>query len=85
MKTISIKNIKENTLKINEFALESAEKVISKTINTTEDFQIFTEKTLKKTLNFSEKQQDIFFTKAENAKSMIWKNLNKTLDFFSKN
>jgi len=85
MKTISIKNIKEGTLKINEFALESTEKVVLKTIDTTEELQNFANKTLKKSLSFSEKQQDKIFINLENAKGMVWRNLNKTLDLFSKN
>lgn len=85
MKTISIKNIKEGTLKLNEFALESTEKVVLKTIDTTEELQNFANKTLKKSLSFSEKQQDKIFINLENAKGMVWRNLNKTLDLFSKN
>ncbi len=85
MKTISIKNIKEGTLKLNEFALESTEKVVLKTIDTTEELQNFANKTLKKSLSFYEKQQDKIFINLENAKGMVWRNLNKTLDLFSKN
>jgi hypothetical protein len=85
MKTISTKDIKDNTLKLNKFALKSTEKVISKTIDTAEDLQNFTSKTLKKSFNFTAKQQDNFFNQLEVGKGMIWKNLNKTFDFFSKN
>ena len=74
MKTISTKQIKENSNKINEFALESTEKVVIQTIAKTSDLQKFTAK-----------QQDSFFKNAENAKGMIWGKLNKSLDFFSKN
>ncbi|MEE9409199.1 MAG: hypothetical protein V3V28_14115 [Polaribacter sp.] len=85
MKTISTSNIKENTLKLNELALKSTEKVALKTINTVGNFQSYTSKTIKNSLNFTAKQQDNFFNNIENAKEIIWKNLNKGLDFFSKN
>ncbi|QNM85814.1 hypothetical protein H9W90_01455 [Polaribacter pectinis] len=85
MKTISTINIKDNTLKLNDFALESTEKAVLKTINTTEDLQKFTAKKLKSTLSFTAKQQENFFNKAENVKSLVWKKINKTVDFFSKN
>lgn len=82
---ISTKTIKENTLKLNRFALKATENVVSKTIDTTEDLQKFTSKAMKHSLKFSAKQQDKFFNHLENRKGMIWTNLNKTLDFFSKN
>jgi hypothetical protein len=85
MKTISIKQIKENSVKLNEFALESTEKVALQTIAKTGGLQKFTAKTIKNTLAFTAKQQDSFFKNAESTKGMIWKNLNKGLDFFSKN
>jgi hypothetical protein len=85
MKTISKINIKENTLKLNSFALKSTEKVVSKTIDSAEDLQNITSKTIKNGLAFSAKQQDNFFNNLEKGKGMIWKKLNKTLDFFSKN
>lgn len=85
METISIKNIKENTLKLNQFALESTEKVVLKTIDKAEKLQNKTSNFLQNSLNFSDKQQDNLFNNLENGKKMIWKNLNKTLDFFNKN
>lgn len=85
MKTITATNIKENTLKINQFALKSTEKVVLKTIDTVEDLQDYTAKKLKTTFDFTAKQQDNFFNNLEKGKGKIWKNVNKTLDFFSKN
>jgi hypothetical protein len=71
-------------LKVNEFALENTEKIISKTIDKVEDFQGLTAEKLKSGLEFSAKQQENIFYNLENAKGMVWKNLNKALDFFSK-
>lgn len=85
MNTISKINIKENTLKLNHFALKSTEKVVSKTIDSAEDLQKLASKTIKNGLQFSAKQQDNLSNNLEKGKGMIWKNLNKTLDFFSKN
>ena len=85
MKTISTKIIQEQTVKLNKFALESTEKIVLKTISTTEDLQKKTSNVLKSTLIFSAKQQDKFFNNAEKAKNKIWKNINKSLNFFSKN
>lgn len=85
MNTISVKNIKKNTLKLNTKALTSTEKVVLTSFDKIEKAQNKTDKFLKKGFKFSEKQQDSFFNNLENGKKMIWKNLNKTLDFFSKN
>ena len=85
MKTISTSNIKKNTLKLNKIALKAAEKAILKTIKNGENLQEISSKKLKATFNFTAKNQDNFFNNLEQRKEMIWKNLNKTLDFFSKN
>ena len=85
MKTISTSNIKKNTLKLNKIALKAAEKAILKTIKNGENLQERSSKKLKATFNFTAKKQDNFFNNLEQRKEMIWKNLNKTLDFFSKN
>ncbi|WP_339662891.1 hypothetical protein [uncultured Polaribacter sp.] len=85
MKLISTKNIKENTLKLNSFALKSTEKMFSKTIDSAEDLQKFTSKTIQHSLKFSAKKQDNFFNNLEKGKGIFWKKLNKTIDFFSKN
>jgi|TARA_B110000902_G_C14246787_1_gene564576 hypothetical protein len=85
MKTISTNNIKKKSSKLNMMALKTTEKAFIKTIDKTEYLQEFTSKSIKKTLHFSEKQQEKIFNNLENGKDMIWKNLNKTLDFFSKN
>ena len=90
MKAISTNNIKENTLKLNtlklnKIALKAMEKAVLKTINTGENLQEISSKKLKATFNFTAKKQDNFFNNLEQRKEMIWKNLNKTLDFFSKN
>jgi hypothetical protein len=85
MKTISKANIKKQTLKLNSFALKSTEKVILKSIDTAENLQEITSKKLRSTFNFTAKQQDNFFNNLEKGKGMIWKKLNKSLDFFSKN
>lgn len=84
MTTISRKTIKESALKVNEFALENTEKIILKTIDKVEDFQGLTAEKLKNGLEFTAKQQENIFNNLENAKGMVWKNLNKALDFFSK-
>ena len=85
MKTISAKDIKTNTIKLNNIALETTEKVILKSIGKAEELQDFTAKSIKKTLDFSEKQQDKLFNNLEKSKKMIWSKLNKGSVFFSKN
>ena len=85
MKTISVKNIKENTLLLNDKALKSTEKVVLNSFEKIESVQHKTDKLLKKGFKFSEKQQDNLFNNLEKSKKMIWSKLNKTLDFFSKN
>lgn len=85
MKTISAKDIKTNSIKLNNMALKTTEKVVLKSIDKAEELQEFTAKSIKKTLAFSEKQQDKLFNNLENSKKMIWSKLNKGLDFFSKN
>jgi len=84
MKTISKINIIEQTLRLNSSALKSTEKVIAKSIEKADHLQERTSKRLKSTLKCSAKQQDNFFNRLEEGKGMIWKKLNKTLDFFSK-
>ncbi|WP_026776965.1 hypothetical protein [Polaribacter sp. Hel_I_88] len=84
MKTISAKDIKKNSTKLNNMALETTEKVVLKSIDKAEELQEFTAKSIKKTLDFSEKQQDKLFNNLEKSKKMIWSKLNKGLDFFSK-
>jgi hypothetical protein len=83
MKTIYA--LKKNTLKLNQLALKSTENVVIKTINTVEDLQDYTVKKLKTTFIFTDKQLDDVFNNLEKGKGMIWKNINKTLDYFSKN
>jgi hypothetical protein len=85
MNTISTKNMKMNSAKLNKMALETTEKVVLKTIDKAEDLQKFTSTSIKKTLDFSEKQQDKIFNNLEKGKEMIWGKLNKALDFFSRN
>lgn len=85
MKTIATSNIKESTLKLNELALKSTEKVVLRTISKVEGLQEYTAKTIKDSLNFTAKQQDNFFNKIESTKGMVWEKLNKGLEFFSKN
>ncbi|PQB07788.1 hypothetical protein BST83_11975 [Polaribacter filamentus] len=85
MKTIYKANIKEKTLKLNSFALKSTEKVILKSIDTAENLQELTSKKLRSIFKFTAKQQDNFFNNLEKGKGMIWKKLNKSLDFFTKN
>jgi hypothetical protein len=84
MKKISNKSMKENTLKLNKIALKATEKSILKAIHTGENLQEISSKKLKATFRFTAKKQDNFFNSLEQGKEMIWKNLNKTLDFFSK-
>jgi hypothetical protein len=85
MKIISIKAINSNATQFNKYALKSTEKVVLKTIDKTEELQEFSFKAIKNTLNYTEKRQEIIFDKLETGKATFWKNLNKTLDFFSKN
>ncbi len=85
MKKISKIKIKENTLKFNQIALNAVEKVILKTIYTAENLQEITSKKIKSSFNFATKQEDIIFNNIEKRKGMVWKNLNKTLDFFTRN
>jgi hypothetical protein len=84
MKTISKANIKEQALKLNNFALKSTEKMILKSIDRAENLQEITSKKLRSTFKYKAKQQDNFFNNLEKGKGMIWKKLNKSLDFFSK-
>lgn len=85
MNTISTKDIKEKALAINKKALKTTEKTVLNSFDKIEKVQNKTDELLKKGFKFSEKQQDKFFNSLENSKKMIWKNLNKTLDFFSRN
>ena len=84
MNTKSSKYIKEQTNKLNDKALKSAEKLVTTSFEKIEKLQNNTDKFLKKGFNLAEKQQDNLFNSLENNKKMIWKNLNKTLDFFSR-
>ena len=84
MKTISTKDIKKNSAKLNNMALETTEIVVLKSIDKAEELQKFTAKSIKKTLDFSEKQQDKIFNNLEKGKKMIWSKLNKGLDIISK-
>ncbi|WP_146106896.1 hypothetical protein [Polaribacter porphyrae] len=85
MKTIHTNTIKKQALELNNKALKTTEKVVLTSIDKIEKVQNKTDELLKKGFNFSEKQQDKLFNSLENSKKMIWKNLNKGLDFFSKN
>lgn len=85
MKTINTNRIKKQTLKLNDKALKTTENVFLTSFDTIEKAQNKTEILLKKGFDFSNKQQDKLFNTLENSKKMIWKNLNKGLDFFSKN
>jgi len=85
MKTISKINHTEDTLKMNQLALKATEKVFLKAIDAAENLQEITSKRLKSSFNFAAKQQDRLFNNLEKRKEMIWVNLNKTLDLFSKN
>ena len=85
MKTISVNTIKEQALDLNNKALKITEKRVLSSFDKVEKVQNKTDKLLKQGFEFPNKQQDIFFNNLENGKKMIWKNLNKTLDSFSKN
>ena len=85
MKTLSIKDIKNNTTKLNEIALENIEKVALKVIDKVEKLPNHTAKTIKNTLEYSEKKQDKFFNTLEKGKEIVTKKFNKTKSFFSKN
>jgi hypothetical protein len=82
MKTLTIQDIQKQALTINKKALKATEKRVLNSYQKIENAQNKTEALLKKGLAFSEKQQDKLFNNLENGKKMIWKNLNKTLDFF---
>ncbi|TXD51261.1 MULTISPECIES: hypothetical protein [unclassified Polaribacter] len=84
MKTISINNIKKNSLKLNKKALQNTEKIVLKTIDKIEGLQKHKSASIKKKLHCYEKQQDAFFKHLEEEKEKIWGKLNKALDFFSK-
>ena len=85
MKTINTNTIKKQTLELNDKAIKTTENVILTSFEKIERAQHKTDELLKKGFEFSEKQQDKFFNSLENSKKMIWTNLNKRLDFFSKN
>ncbi len=85
MKTLSQINIKEKSLQLNDYALKTTESTVLKTIKTTEKLQKLTGKSIQKSLMYSERQQDRIFNSLEKGKALAWKNINKTLDFFSKN
>jgi len=82
MKTINTNTIKKQTLELNDKAIKTTENVILTSFEKIERAQLKTDELLKKGFEFSEKQQDKFFNSLENSKKMIWKNLNKGLDFF---
>ena len=85
MKSILKQNIKNNALKMNQMALETTEKVVLKSIDKVEELQKFTSKSIKKTLKFSEKQQENIFNTLDKNKKVISKSLHKTLGIFSRN
>lgn len=84
MNTISSKYIKDQTNKLNDKALKSTEKLVTTSFEKIEKLQNKTDEFLKRGFNLAEKQQDNLFNSLEDSKKMIWKNLNKTLDFFSR-
>ena len=85
MKTISINKIKEQAIHLNDKALKTTEKKVLNSFEKIEKAQNKTDEFIKKGFKFSEKQQDKLFNNLENGKEMVWKNLNKALDFFSRN
>lgn len=58
--------------------------MILKSIDRAENLQEITSKKLRSTFQYTAKKQDNFFNNLEKGKGMIWKKLNKSLDFFSK-
>ncbi len=86
MKTIDMKSIKkyftlENVVDIasltNTVVLSTTEKVIMKQFNMVEKFQKLTNKTIKKGLGFSAKQQDLVFDTLESSKEKMLKRFKK--------
>lgn len=84
MKTISIQKGTKNLVKLNDFALEKTEKAVITSIEKIETLQNKTDNLLKKSFDFSEKQQDKLFNNLEKGKKSIWKNVNKIVYFVSK-
>lgn len=77
MKTISIKKATQQTAKVNQFALETTEKVVVKSIDTISDLQKKTEKFIHQVLAFSEKQQNKGFDFLEKGKASFQKKTKK--------
>jgi len=77
MKTISIKKATQQTAKVNQFALETTEKVVVKSIDTLSDLQQKTEHWIHKFLDFSEKQQNRGFDFLEKGKATLQNKIQK--------
>lgn len=84
MKTTSINKLRKKFVILNDKALKITEKTFLASFEKIEKSQNKTEIFLKKVIEMSDKKQDKLFDNLENGKKMIWKNLNKGLDFIGK-
>ena len=84
MKTTSINKLRKKFVILNDKALKITEKTFLTSFEKIEKSQNKTEMFLKKVIEMSDKKQDELFDNLENGKKMIWKNLNKGLDFIGK-
>ena len=84
MKTTSINKLRKKFAILNDKAIKITEKTFLASFEKIEKSQNKTEMFLKKVIEMSDKKQDELFDNLENGKKMIWKNLNKGLDFIGK-
>ena len=84
MKTTSINKLRKKFAILNDKAIKITEKTFLASFEKIEKSQNKTEMFLKKVIEMSDKKQDKLFDNLENGKKMIWKNLNKGLDFIGK-
>jgi hypothetical protein len=84
MKTTSINKLRKKFVILNDKALKITEKTFLASFEKIEKSQNKTKFFLKKVIEMSDKKQDKLFDNLENGKKMIWKNLNKGLDFIGK-
>lgn len=76
-KYFTLENVADIVSLTNTVALSTTEKVIMKQFAMVEKFQRFTNKTIKKGLGFSAKQQDVVFDVLESSKEKMIKRFKK--------
>ena len=76
-KYFTLENVVDMVSLTNTVAISTTEKVIMKQFSMVEKFQHITNKTIKKGLSFSAKQQDVVFDTLESSKEKMIKRFKK--------